>query len=223
MLITSNLQINMLKKSDSVHSRLSGHPFKALLILLAVGFLAFSLPAQNEELKQKVEALKNDKSEEYDVKFLNISSPDLGYIDKTSCEWKDRFMLKSKKKAENNLGNRSYQKFYINVYSYSDLTDRQYALKDWMGDFLEGKSIRAARDMRSYDYATPTIILINDESIITLNYKCSDFSDDNFRDWKDEMLKYFGEDNTMVIEVLCDGPLKWTKNAPDPKEARGLF
>ncbi|MDZ7848595.1 MAG: hypothetical protein U5L96_18690 [Owenweeksia sp.] len=178
---------------------------------------------QNEELKQITEAFKKEHSEQYDLKFLNISKPDLGIIDETFPSLKDKFMLKSKEKMENNLGHRGYQKFYFNVYGYASLKDRQYALKDWMEDFLEGQSIRPGRQMRSYDYASPTIILINDSSIITINYQCSDYTEDNFEYWQDELLKYYGHDNTMVIEVLCGGPLEWTKNAPDPRETRGLF
>ena len=196
---------------------------KALPGIGCVIFLTSQVQAQHEELKQKVEALKNDHSEQYELKFLNISEPDLGIIDETFPSWKDKFMLKSKEKRENNLGNRSYEKFYFNVYAYGSLKDRQYALKDWMENFLEGESIRPGRNMRSYDYATPTIILINDTEIIVANYKCSDYTEYNFEYWKDTLLKYFEQENTMVIEVLCDGPLEWTKNAPDPRETRGLF
>ena len=77
--------------------------------------------------------------------------------------------------------------------------------------------------MRTYPYGTPTIILINDEEIIVCNYKCSDYSEENFEAWGDRLLQYFGADNTMVIEIGCEGPLRWTKNAPDPKDARKLF
>lgn len=176
-----------------------------------------------EELKQMVETFKTEHSEQYEIKFLNIADRDLGIIDDTYPAWKDKFMLKGKEKSENNLGSKSYAKFYLNIYAYESLKDRQYALKDWMEKFLEGESIRPGRDMRTYDYATPTHIMINDTEIIILNYKCSDFTEDNFEYWQDELLKYFGAENTMVIEVLCGGPLKWTKNAPDPRETRGLF
>lgn len=223
MLISSNLAINMLKKLEQLRNPLLAKYYRRSTFFLMSLIFSFGASAQNDELKQKVEALKTDKANEYELKFLNIADPDLGYIDNTSYEWKDKFMLKGKKKVEDNLGNRGYPKFYVNVYSYASLTDRQYALSDWMEEFLEGESIRPGRKMRSYDYATPTIILINDNEIVTLNYKCSDYTRDNFDAWKDEMLTYFGQDNTMVIEVLCDGPLEWTKNAPDPRETRGLF
>ncbi|AEV32765.1 hypothetical protein Oweho_1785 [Owenweeksia hongkongensis DSM 17368] len=194
------------------------------VLLGAIIFLSASTKsfAQSEELKQKVSAFKSDL-ESYEMKYLNISDRDLGSIEETGYVWKDEFMLKSKEKEENNIGNKSYAKYYFSIFSYETIEDRQYGLKDWMGDFINSETLRPGRDMRTYPEATPTIILINDLEIITCNYKCSDFSDDGFDNWKDMLLKYFGEDNTMVIEIMCDGPLKWTKNAPDPKDRRKMI
>ena len=223
MLIVNNLAQKMSKKLELKYKLLPQFISKTLYITMFILTIPIFGTAQIEELKQTVEAFKNEHSEEYEVKFLNIAERDLGMIDDTYPAWKDKFLLKAKNKSANNLGSKSYQKFYVNVYAYETLKDRQYALKDWMEEFLEGEAIRPGREMRSYDYATPTLILINDTEIIILNYKCSDFSDDNFEYWEDELLKYFGKDNSMLIEVLCGGPLKWTKNAPDPRETRGLF
>jgi hypothetical protein len=181
------------------------------------------LQAQSEELKQKLSAFADDHAEAYEKKYLNIADREIGSIDETGYDWKDKFMLKSKEKAMNSLGNESRQKFYFAFYSYETLEDRQYGLKDWMGNFIEGKSLRPGRKVRTYEYATPTIILINDTEIMICNYKCSDFSEDNFKYWKKTMLTYFGEENTMVIELECDGPLEWTKNAPDPKSRKRLL
>ena len=211
------------KMSYSLRPSLTNRIAKYLLITVGVVTFSFPIYGQVEELKQKVESFKTEHSEQYELKFLNIADRDLGAIDDTYPAWKDKFMLKGKEKTENNLGSKSYAKFYFSIYAYESLKDRQYALKDWMEKFLEGESIRPGRDMRTYDYATPTLILINDTEIIILNYKCSDFNEENFEEWQDKLLKYFGADNTMLIEVLCGGPLKWTKNAPDPRETRGLF
>lgn len=186
-------------------------------------FLTPDLIAQKEELKQKLAAFSADHESMYAKKYLNIADREIGYIEDTDYEWKEEFMLKSLEKAENNLGNNSYQKFYFSFFAYATKLDRQYALKDWMSDFIEGKSIRPGRPVRKYPYATPTLILINDTEIMVCNYRCSDFSDENFRYWRKTLLQYFGEDNTMVIEIECDGPLEWTKNAPDPKDRRKML
>ena len=192
------------------------------LFMISGLFISSLMMGQTEELKQKLSAFAADHDASYEKKYLNIADREIGSIDNTSYSWKDEFMLKSKEKAMNNLGNNSYQKFYFFFYAYETVTDRKYALKDWMADFIEGKSIRAGRPVRKYDYATPTIILINDTEIMVCNYKCSDFSDDNFKYWRKTLLTYFGEDNTMVIEIGCNGPLEWTKNAPDPKNRREM-
>ena len=201
-------------------------PFKSTQTIIS-GIILFLLSAsisfaQSEELKQKISAFKSDL-EAYEMKYLNINDRDLGSIDQTGYDWKDEFMLKSKEKEENNIGNKSYAKYYFSIFAFETLEDRQYGLKDWMANFINSEAIRPGRDMRTYPEATPTIILINDLEIITCNYKCSDFSDDGFYHWKDMLLKYFGADNTIVIEIMCDGPLKWTKNAPDPKDRRKMI
>ena len=223
MLIVNNLENMMLKKSYP--NKASGLLNHLSLMLVAALFLGLNLTsyAQTDALKAKVDSFKTAHADNYELKYLNIAERDLGAIDETFPAWKDKFMLKSNEKKLNNLGSKSYAKFYFSIYEYETLKDRQYALKDWMENFLEGEAIRPGREMRTYDYASPTIILINDTEIIILNYKCSDFNEDDFDNWQDKLLDYFGASNTMVIEVLCDGPLKWTKNPPDPRATRGLF
>lgn len=176
-----------------------------------------------DDLKQKVTAFADDQSELYEKKYLNIADRNLGIIDELDYAWKEEFMLKSKSKEENNLGNTAYAKYYFSVFAYETIDDRKYALKDWMENFIEGKAIRPGRIVRKYDYATPTIILIQDQSIVICNYKCSDYNEDTFKIWKKKLLQYFGETDTRVIEIMCDGPLEWTKNPPDPKNRREMI
>lgn len=215
----------MSKKLQSMNNTITTS-FKSTQTIIS-GIILFLLSAsisfaQSEELKQKISAFKSDL-EAYEMKYLNINDRNLGSIDETGYDWKDEFMLKSKEKEENNIGNKNYAKYYFSIFAYETLEDRQYGLKDWMDNFINGETLRPGRDMRTYVDVTPTIILINDLEIITCNYKCSDFSDDGFDHWKDMLLKYFGADNTIVIEIMCDGPLKWTKNAPDPKDRRKMI
>ena len=176
--------------------------------------------SQTEELKQKLSAFASDHEADYEKKYLNIADRELGSIDDSDYEWKDKFMLKSNEKKESDLGRKSYHKFYFSFYAYETFEDRQYALKDWMSDFIEGQSIRAGRTVKKYEYATPTIILINKTEIMICNYNCSIYSEENFKYWRKTLLKYFQTDDTMVIEIGCEGPLEWTKNAPDPKNRK---
>lgn len=207
--------MNNLMMSNSIHKP----AFLLWSFLLLFSAVAFG---QSSEMKQKIEAFHSDHSSAYSMKYLNIDKRELGSIYEQEVEWKDEFMLKSKEKEVNNLGNKSYAKFYISIFGFETEEDRQYSLKYWLENFIEGKSVRPGRVVRSYDYAVPTIILINQMSIITVSYDCSDYSDENFEFWKKEVLTYFGEENSMMIEILCDGPMEWTLNAPDPK-TRDLF
>ncbi len=213
----------MLKKLESnfrALSLLNGIAACGLFVLTVMPSIIF---AQDGEMKQKISAFKSDQNDKYDMKYLNIADRNLGSIDDTDPAWKDQFLLKAKERQKDAIGNNSYFKFYFSIYGYEDIDDRQYALKDWMADFIEGKSIRAGRDVRTYEYAKPTIILINDKEIIICNFDCSDYTEEIFKDWKKQLLTYFGHDNTMVIELMCDGPLEWTKNAPDPKSKQKMF
>jgi hypothetical protein len=213
----------MLKKLESPSAPQSfRHTFAAFCFALLCAAPFYGV-AQDGEMKQKISAFKSDQNDKYDMKYLNIADRNLGSIDDTDPAWKDQFLLKAKERQKDNIGNNSYFKFYFSIYGYEDIDDRQYALKDWMENFIEGRSIRAGRDVRTYEYAKPTIILINDKEIIICNFDCSDYTEDIFKDWKKQLLTFFGQDNTIVIELMCDGPLEWTKNAPDPKSKQKMF
>lgn len=190
------------------------------ILLLAIVTIPNFGNAQSEELKQKLSAFASDHEADYEKKYLNIEERELGGIDQTEYQWKEKFMLKSNEKKESDLGRKSYHKFYFSFYAYGTFEDRQYALKDWLANFIEGGSVRAGRDSKKYEYATPTIILINKTEIMICNYNCSIYSEENFKYWRKTLLQYFQTDDTMVIEIGCEGPLEWTKNVPDPKNRK---
>lgn len=185
--------------------------------LVLIGLMA---GAQHEELAQKVEAFVQEHSADYEKKYLNIDQPEIGGIEETGHEFAERFMLKSRERVMSNLDREIYARYYVNIYGYEDEISRDYAMKMWLDDFIEGQRIRPGRDMRSYDYATPTIIVINTDNIAILNYECSLYDPDSFRDWREKMLSYFGDPNSVMIEIQCGGPLKWTKNPPDSRDRK---
>ncbi len=204
---------------------------KGLMALIVALSCSFTMQAQDEDddseqlkaFKTKIEAFKSSQAEDYELKFLNIAERNLGVINETETDYKEVFMLRTLEKKPNNVGHNVYGKFFFSVFYFEYAEDRQYALKDWMGEFLQGQPIRPGRTMRTYPYASPTLILINDNEIIVCNYKCSDYSEENFKEWKTALMSSLATDNTMLIEVLCEGPLEWTKNPPDPKNSRKLF
>ncbi len=192
---------------------------KRIIALLFIG-LSTLAQAQHEELKQKIEAFISEHSDEYEKEYLNISDPEIGDIEETDFEFADRFMLKSRERVMSNLDREIYARYYVNVYAYYDEYERDYAIKYWLENFIEGQSIRPGRDKRSYEYATPTIIIINEDNIAILNYECSLYDRSTFQDWRDKMLSFFGSPKSVVIEIECGGPLKWTKNPPDRNDRR---
>ncbi len=194
-----------------------------LIFCLFLGLSSFSsAQAQKDTLKIQIESFVNELNGQYEKEYLNIANRDLGGIDDTEYEYREEFMLEAKEKKEDQLGSRKRFRYFFKIYKYQNLKDRQYALQYWLDNFIENETLRPGRDKRSLRYATPTIILINPTNIVVCNFDCRYYDYDEFDVWKDRLLNHFETNETMVIEVLCDGPVEWTKRAPDPK-TRGLF
>lgn len=193
---------------------------KKLYLLALVTTSLFATAQNTDELKQRLEAFVADHSEDYEKETLNIGNPEIGDIDETEFEFSDKFMLKSKERKMSNLDREKYERIYINAYAYYDEFERDYAMKHWLKNFIEGQSIRPGRDVRSYEYATPTIIVINEDNIVVMNYECAFYDRDTFHAWREKMLSYFGDPNSVMIEIGCGGPLTWTKNPPDRSDKR---
>jgi hypothetical protein len=179
--------------------------------------------SRGDSLKAAISSFVSAHSESHSKKHLNLRAREIGSLENEPFEWKDYFMLESNEEFENNLGYTTEREMFFIAYHYKSETDRQYALKYWMEEFIEGKAIRVARPVRSYPYAKPTIVLINPTNIIICTYECKYYDEYDFEDWKDSMMEHFGnKKETIVLELVCEGPLNWTLNAPDPK-TRELF
>lgn len=200
-------------------------PLSPVLILL-FGLL-FSLEALGQKsyrdsLQQLSQSLIEAQQDSFKLQEYNLPQRDLGGIDATDFSWEERFRLKSQERSRDNIGGRGRSKLYFHIYAYESLRDRQYALQCWMDNFIEDGRVRAGRTTRSLEGAKPTVILINDRAIITLNMDCKYYFRDSFERWRDQLMEHFAQEETMVLELFCDGPLEWTHNATDPK-TRGLF
>ena len=102
--------------------------------------------------------------------------------------------------------------------AYEDEEELKYALKFWFKEFIGNKRITPGRDYRTVDHVEPAIVIIDGSSISILTLSCYATDIDEFRDWRSTMLGVFGSPNAMVVEIGCNGPIEWTKNAPDPKD-----
>ncbi len=188
--------------------------FTLVLFLL----FQFNMHAQHQELKQKISAFVDAKAGDYDKKYLNETEPDYGELDNTNFDFHDFFILKAKEKTVNNIGNKSKLKLDYSFYAYENEEEKMYALRYWFKNFIGDNRITPGRTMRSYKGAEPTIIVINKTDICVVQMSCKDYSLEFFRELRKEMLTFFGNPESMIIELDCEGPLDWTKNAPDPKD-----
>ena len=186
-------------------------------LVLLIPFFGFS---QHEEFKQNVNSFVAEADSAFEKKELQISTQDIGVIGEQEHDWTTTFLLKAKSKKLNNIGNKAFAKYYFSFYTYPDVTERDYAMKYWLADFINGEAVRPGREMRTYPEAQPTVIIINETSIAILTYSCKweDEYGEAFDEWRKTMLTWFGSPASVVVEVGCDGPLKWSKNPPDAKD-----
>lgn len=188
---------------------------KILFLFALVPLLTF---AQTEELKQRTALFLQEQSAKYKVKELNGSEPDYGVLDQTQYVFHKYYQLKQIEKEVNELGNSVRPKYDLSTFAYEDEEELKYALKFWFKEFIGNKRITPGRDYRTVDHVDPAIVIIDGTSISILTLSCYATDIDEFRDWRSAMLGVFGSPNAMVVEIGCNGPIEWTKNAPDPKD-----
>ena len=191
------------------------------IFCLCIVLFQLEIQAQTQgEVQGKMDSFQAWASEKYELKELNIVEPNWGALNNSDPEFHMYFQFKSREKVLDNLDRKGYTKMDVALYYYATEEDASYALTAWLKDFMEGKSLRMGRPMRTFEYAKPSIILIDEKYIVILQMKCSDYFVEDYENWVKAMEKQLGDFSTMTIEVLCEGPLDWTKNAPDPKAKR---
>lgn len=189
---------------------------KLLPLFITLSFLQIQAQSLGE-VQAKMDSFQAWASEKYEVKEMNIAEPVWGALNNSDPDYHLYFQFKSREKTEDNLGRKGYAKMDVAFYYYNDEEDATYALDAWLKEFMEGKTVRIGRPVRTYEYAKPTIVLMDEKYIAILQMKCSDYFQEDFDEWVRSMEKQLGDFSTMTIELLCEGPLNWTKNAPDPK------
>lgn len=193
---------------------------KKILWFVAI-ISVFRLQAQTQgEVQAKMDSFQAWASEKFEIREMNIEEPNWGALNSSSPDYHLYFQFKSLEKIDNNIERRAYNHFDVALYYFSEEEDAAYALDSWLKSFMEGKTLRKGRPMRAYEYAKPTIVLIDEKYIAILQMKCSDFFPEEYDNWVSAMEKHLGDFSTMTIELNCEGPLAWTKNAPDPKAKR---
>ena len=187
---------------------------------LVVGSLQLS--GQNwEELNQNCSAFAADLGSNFQRKELNVSTLRLGGLNLDDAAQWSQVELVEKAKRANNLGNKVKFSVTLTAVHYASVEDRDWAVKNWLKAFLGPTAVRPGRDTKSVPEAPPGIVVINDQSILLLTLPCAQYDAQSFRDWRTKMAQYFSTETSVIIDLDgCEGPLIWTKNAPDPKDRR---
>jgi len=196
--------------------------FRLALFLTSIILLTSVLHAnaQHEELKQRIAAFVEAQADKFDKKYLNETEPKYGELNNTNFEFHDYFLLKAKEKTTNSIGNTGKLKLDYSFFAYESAEECDYALSFWFKNFLEEKRITPGREVRTYKGVQPTIVIINKTNVCLVTFSCLDYDIELFRTLRKEMLTFFGDTESMIIEINCDGPLNWTKNPPDPKDPK---
>ena len=197
---------------------------RILAPITVVAFIGSAFTFQDEsgheELKQQISAFSSAKSADYEKKHLNVSEPEYGELNNTNHDFHDFFQLKAKEKTENNIGNKTRLKLNYSFFAYENEQERDYALSFWFKNFITGKRISPGRTVRTLKNAKPTIGVINGDHVVVMSMSCNNDNPELLYDLRKEMLTFFGNPESMVFEINCDGPLRWTKNPPDPKDRK---
>lgn len=185
--------------------------------LLPLFLLPLSLFAQSEELKQRTNLFLNELSDRFENKSLNAKEPSYGALNNSDFSFHQYIQIKQIEKEVNSIGNKVRPKYDLSTFHFENPEELKYALVAWFKDFF-GEKITVGRTYRTFDHAVPTIVVIESDYIAILTLSCYSVDDYEFREWRKDMVEVFGSPESIVIELGCDGPLEWTKNAPDPKD-----
>ncbi len=190
------------------------------LFVALMALTALQVQGQVEELNQRTQLFISEVEDRFKVKSINGSEPDYGVLPETEFVQHEYYQLKQLEKEVNELGNKVKPTYHLSTFAYEDEDEILYALKFWFKTFIGDNRVTPGRDYRSVDHVDPAIIIIEKNYISILTMSCYATDIEEFRQWRSDMLGVFGGPNSMVIEIGCDGPIEWTKNAPDPKDMK---
>ena len=189
------------------------------LTFILLSIASISIWGQSNDLQQRIHGFQTDLKEGYVVKTLNLNGENLGALEAEETATRTHFKMEAREKSEDNLGRSIKRSVHVHVFSFESLDDLNWAMKRWLPDFIDHSAVRPGRDVKNVPNVDPSVVVIDGTSKAVLTQSCSQFDLESFRDWRQRMLTYFGSAAAVVIEVQgCEGPLMWTKNAPDPKD-----
>lgn len=176
--------------------------------------------AQSDELAGRIASFELEVSEQFKKVGYNVVEPEWGALNHSEPDHHIYFQWKSREKRRDNLDRKNYHKIDFAVYEWNDAEDGAWALRSWMDEFMEGRKLRPGREVRAYEYAQPSVVIMDTNYVVIAQMRCADYFEEEFDDWVKLLEKHFGRSKAMTLELHCGGPLKWTRNAPDPNKKK---
>jgi len=94
------------------------------------------------------------------------------------------------------------------VYNFSDSVKLNNAFYNWLDCFgSDCQEVKLNEDIKAVK-TPPSFTLVYDTTIVILEYPCEHIQND-WKSFKDSLVKKYGNDYRYRIDVGCGGPLKW--------------
>jgi hypothetical protein len=159
-----------------------------------------SVPILSTKIEKLLYALKPD----YDTTFTNKSHVFDRFGFNTS--YKLQFIGKNKVPYGKSIMVTPKANFF--VYNFSDSVKLNNAFYNWLDCFgSDCQAVKLKEDIKAVK-TPPSFTLVYDTTIVILEYPC-EHEKNNWKAFKDSIVKKYGYNYRYRIDVDCGGPLKW--------------
>ena len=183
-----------------------------ILTILTLTLTSFLLTDNSDDFKTKVENFIAKYSTDYATSPETLDGT--GYqwtLDtKTRPTWTTKQTLKSKEPFINKYDQTAYQRLFFAFYQYDTEEKGKIAL-DSLTNCFPPLCLKIQRDKnKEGTKAIPAIYLITKTEIVTCHLHCEQIRD-NWTEITKDIIKTFGDQESVIITTGCGGPLEWTK------------
>ena len=156
------------------------------------------------ELSTNIQKLIYSLQPDYDTIFLN----DTHIFDRFGFNSSYKLQFVGKNKVPYGKSSMVTPKANLFVYNFSDSVKLNNAFYNWLDCF--GSDCQAVKLNEDIDAVKtpPSFTLVYDTTIVMIEYPC-EHQQNNWRAFKDSVIKKYGSNYRYRIDVDCGGPLKW--------------
>ncbi len=156
------------------------------------------------ELSTNIQKLIYSVLPDYDTVFLN----DTHIFDRFGFNSSYKLQFVGKNKVPYGKSSMVTPKANLFVYNFSDSVKLNNAFYNWLDCF--GSDCQAVKLKEDIDAVKtpPSFTLVYDTTIVMIEYPC-EHQQNNWRAFKDSVIKKYGSNYRYRIDVDCGGPLKW--------------